>query len=159
MVLSDQIGEYQNYLTRQPLVTEFEHKAHQMYAKNGNLSGAELNALWTNLYKDYRNDSVEYYAEDSGEWNYINHIYFTNNYYTFNYAVSKAITLSLFKQYEEDPETFNRNYVAYLSAGSTISPEEKLKKYFRIGINRQLFEDAIDRVQIRTQELDQLEKK
>jgi oligoendopeptidase F len=158
MVLSDQIGDYQNYFTRQPLITEFEHKAHQMYAKNGNLNGVELNALWTNLSKEYRSDSVEYNAEDSGEWTYINHIYFTNNYYTFNYAVSKAITLSLFKQYKEDPEAFNKNYVAYLSAGSTIPPEEKLKKYFGIEINRQLFEDAMDIVQIRIQELDKLEK-
>ena len=60
----------------------------------------------------------------------------TNNYYTFNYAVSKAITLALFKQYKEDPKTFNKNYVAYLSASSTMPPEEKLKKYFGIEINR-----------------------
>ncbi len=144
-VLSQHIGEYQNYLTRQPMITEFEYKAHQLCAENGNVSGAELNALWTDLSKEYRSDSVEYYDEDSAEWAYINHIYLTNNYYTFNYAVSKAITLSLFKQYREDPKTFNENYIAYLSAGSTMPPEEKLKKYFGIEINRQLFEDAMDR--------------
>ena len=144
MVLADHIGDYQNYFTRQPLITEFEYKAHQMCAEKGTVSGAELNALWTDLSKEYRSDSVEYYTEDSGEWDYINHIYFTNNYYTFNYAVSKAITLALFKQYKEDPKTFNKNYIAYLSAGSTMPPEEKLKKYFGIEINRQLFEDAME---------------
>ena len=157
MVLSEQIGDYQNYFTRQPMITEFEYKAHQMCAENGTVSGAELNALWTKLSKEYRSDSVQYYPENSGEWTYINHIYFTNNYYTFNYAVSKAITLVLFKQYREDPETFNENYVAYLSAGSTIPPEEKLKKYFGIEINSQLFEDAIDVVELRIQELNNLE--
>ena len=159
MVLADQIADYQNYFTRQPMITEFEYKAHQMCAEKGTVSGAELNALWTNLSKEYRSDSVEYYTEDSGEWDYINHIYLTNNYYTFNYAVSKAITLALFKQYKEDPKTFNKNYVAYLSAGSTMPPEEKLKKYFGIEINRQLFEDAMDVVQLRIQELNKLEKK
>jgi oligoendopeptidase F len=158
MVLADQIAAYQNLFTRQPLITEFEHKAHQMRAENGTVNGAELNALWTNLSKEYRSDSVEYYAENSGEWDYINHIYLTNNYYTFNYAVSKAITLALFKQYKEDPKTFNKNYVAYLSAGSTMPPEEKLKKYFGIEINRQLFEDAMSVVQLRIQELNKLEK-
>ena len=98
-------------------------------------------------------------GEDSAEWAYINHIYLTNNYYTFNYAISKAITLALFKQYKEDPETFNKNYIAYLSAGSTIPPEEKLKKYFGIEINRQLFEDAMDVVELRIQELNELEGK
>jgi oligoendopeptidase F len=161
MVLSDQIVDYQNYFTRQPMITEFEYKAHQLCAEKGTVSGDDLNAIWTNVSKEYRSDSVEYYLEDSGEdsaeWAYINHIYFTNNYYTFNYAVSKAITLALFKQYKEDPETFNKNYIAYLSAGSTIPPEEKLKKYFGIEINRQLFEDAMDVVELRIQQLEELD--
>ncbi|KKG10672.1 M3 family oligoendopeptidase [Methanosarcina sp. 2.H.A.1B.4] len=160
-VLAQHIGEYQNYFTRQPMITEFEYKAHQLCTEksneNGTVSGTELNALWTALSKEYRSDSVEYYAEDSAEWTYINHIYLTNNYYTFNYAISKAITLALFKQYREAPETFNKNYIAYLSAGSIMPPEEKLKKYFGIEINRQLFEDAMDVVELRIQELDKLE--
>lgn len=161
-VLSQHVGEYQNYFSFQPMITEFEHKAHQLCAEksyeNGTVSGAELNALWTELYKDYRSDSIEYYTEDSAEWTYIHHIFLTNNYYTFNYAVSKAITLALFKQYKEDPEAFNENYIAYLSAGSTMTPEEKLEKYFGIEINRQLFEDAMDVVELRIQQLEELER-
>ena len=157
-VLAQHIEDYQNYLTRQPMITEFEYKAHQLCVEKGNASGAELNALWTNISKEYRSESVEYYPQNSGEWTYINHIYLTNNYYTFNYAVSKAITLSLFKQYKQDPKTFNKNYMAYLSAGSTMPPEEKLKKYFGIEINRQLFEDAMDVVQMRIQELNKLDE-
>ncbi len=156
-VLAQHIGEYQNYFGFQPMITEFEWKAHRLCAENGNASGAELNALWTDLFKEYRSDSIEYHAEDSAEWTYINHIYLTNNYYTFNYAVSKAITLALFKQYKEDPETFNENYIAYLSAGSTMTPEEKLNKYFGIEINRQLFEDAMDVVELRILQLEELD--
>ena len=157
-VLAQHIGEYQNYFTSQPMITEFEYKAHQLYSENGKVSGAELNALWTDLSKEYRSKSIEYYTEDSAEWTYISHIYLTNNYYTFNYAISKAITLALFKQYKEKPETFNKNYIDYLSAGSTMLPEEKLKKYFGIKINRQLFEDAMGIVELRIQELNKLEK-
>ncbi len=157
-VLSQQIDDYQNFFTRQPLITEFEYKAHRLCAEKETVTGAELNAIWTDLSKEYRSPSVEYYAEDSAEWTYINHIYLTSNYYTFNYAVSKAITLALFKQYREDPETFNKNYVSYLSAGSTMPPEAKLKKYFGIEINRQLFEDAMDIVELRIQELHKLAK-
>ncbi|WP_440956857.1 M3 family oligoendopeptidase [Methanosarcina sp. Mfa9] len=156
-VLSQHLGEYQNYFGFQSMIMEFEYKAHRLCAENGNASGAELNALWTGLSKEYRSDSIEYYAEDSAGWTYINHIYLTNNYYTFNYAVSKAITLSLFKQYKEDQEAFNENYIAYLSAGSTMTPEEKLNKYFGIEINRQLFEDAMDVVELRIRQLEELE--
>jgi oligoendopeptidase F len=157
-VLAQHIGEYQNYFTRQPMITEFEYQAHQLYAEKGKASGAELNALWTDLSKEYRSESVEYYTENSAEWTYINHIYLTNNYYTFNYAISKAITLALFKQYKEKPEIFNKNYIDYLSSGSTMPPEEKLKKYFGIEINRQLFEDAIGVVESRIKELNKLEE-
>jgi len=157
-VLSQQIEDYQNFFTRQPQITEFEYKAHRLCKEKEMVSGAELNAIWTDLSKEYRSSSVEYYPEDSAEWTYINHIYLTSNYYTFNYAVSKAITLALFKQYREDPETFNIKYIAYLSAGSTKPPEEKLKEYFGIKIDRQLFEDAMDVVELRIQELYQLEK-
>ncbi len=158
-MLAQHIGEYQNYFTRQPMIAEFEYKAHQLYAENGKLGGAELNILWTDLSKEYRSESVEYYTEASAEWTYINHIYLTSNYYTFNYAISKAITLALFKQYKEKPEIFNKNYIDYLSAGSTMPPEEKLKKYFGIEINRQLFEDAMNIVESRIQELNKLENR
>ena len=157
-VLSQHIGEYQNYFSFQPLITEFEYKAHAMYDEQDNVSGADMNALWTDLYRDYRSDSIGYYDEDSAEWTYISHIYLTNNYYTFNYAVSKAITLSLFKQYREDPEEFSKNYIAYLSTGTTITPPEKLKQYFGIEVNRQLFEDAMDVVELRIDELNELEQ-
>ena len=156
-VLSQHIGEYQNYFTFQPLITEFEFEAHKLINEQDNISGAELNSIWTNLYKEYRSDSIGYYEGDSAEWTYINHIYFTNNYYTFNYAVSKAITLSLFKKFRDDPEEFNKNYIEYLSVGTTLTPSEKLEKYFDIEVNRELFEDAMDIVKLRIDELNRLE--
>jgi hypothetical protein len=34
--------------------------------------------------------------------------------------------------------------LCYLSAGTTMTPAEKLKKYFGLSINRKLFKDAMD---------------
>jgi oligoendopeptidase F len=89
--------------------------------------------------------------------NFVPRPYLTNNYYTFNYAVSKAITLSLFKKFIDDPEEFNKNYIEYLSVGTTLTPSEKLEKYFDIEVNRELFEDAMDIVKLRIDELNRLE--
>jgi oligoendopeptidase F len=61
--------------------------------------------------------------------------------------------------YKENPEEFNKNYVAYLSAGTTMTPPEKLKKYFGLEINRKLFEDAMDIVKLRVNQLEDLDKK
>jgi oligoendopeptidase F len=120
--------------------------------------GKEPNAFYTNVSKEYRSSKIKYYDQDSAEWTMVRHIFFTDNYYTFNYALSKAITLSLFKMYKENPEEFNKNYVAYLSAGTTMTPPEKLKKYFGLEINRKLFEDAMDIVKLRVNQLEELDK-
>ena len=157
-VLDQHIRGYDNYFTFQPMITEFEHKAHILCDGRDEISGAELNALWTNLSKEYRDDNIGYYDEDSAGWTYVSHIYFTNNYYTFSYSLSKAITLSLFKKYKENPQEFNERYVQYLSAGTTMTPPEKLEKYFGIEINRTLFEDAMDVVEMRVNQLKELDE-
>jgi oligoendopeptidase F len=157
-VLASHINNYARTIPRQAMITEFEHKAHQLVSQKENVSGSDLNALWDSVAKEYKSDKVAYYPQTEPEWTYISHIYFTNNYYTFNYALSEAITLSLFKMFKENPEEFNRNYVAYLSAGTTMTPPEKLKKYFGLEINRKLFEDAMDIVKLRVDQLEGLDK-
>ena len=157
-VLASHINNYARTIPRQAMITEFEHRAHQIISQKENVSGSDLNALWDRVAKEYRSDKVAYYPQTEPEWTYISHIYFTNNYYTFNYALSEAITLSLFKMFKENPEEFNRNYVAYLSAGTTMTPPEKLKKYFGLEINRKLFEDAMDIVKLRVDQLEGLDK-
>ncbi len=158
-ILSDHISSYANEFTFQTMITEFEHKAHQLVNEKGNVSGSDLNVLWTSLENEYKSNMVAYYPESEPRWTYVSHIYFTNNYYTFNYALSEAITLSLFKMYKQDPVEFNKNYIAYLSAGTTITPSEKLKKYFGLEINRKLFEDAMDIVLLRVNQLEELDNK
>ena len=158
-VLSNHVSGYVNLFTFQTMITEFEHKAHQLVSQKGNVNGSDLNVLWTSLENEYKSDKVAYYPESEPRWTYVSHIYFTDNYYTFNYALSEAITLSLFKMYKEDPKEFNKNYIAYLSAGTTMTPSEKLKKYFGLEINRKLFEDAMDIVLLRVNQLEELDKK
>lgn len=156
--LAKQIANYENTLPIQAMITEFERQAHELCRDKENVSASDLNALWTKLLNEYRTDKVEWYGQDDAGWTRMNHIYFTDNYYTFNYALSEAITLSLFKKYQENPEEFNRNYVGYLSAGTAMTPPEKLRKYFGIEINRDLFEDAMDMVEMRVKQLEELEK-
>lgn len=158
-ILANHISGYVNLFTFQTMITEFEHKAHQLVSQNGNVSGSDLNVLWTSLENEYKSDKVAYYPQSEPRWTYVSHIYFTDNYYTFNYALSEAITLSLFKMYKDDPTQFNKNYISYLSAGTTMTPSEKLKKYFGIEINRKLFEDAMDIVKLRVNQLEELDKR
>lgn len=156
--LAKQISNYESLFAFQAMITAFERQAHELCRDKENVSASDLNALWTRLFDEYRTDKVEWYEQDEAGWTRINHIFRIDNYYTFNYALSEAITLSLFKKYQENPEEFNRNYVGFLSEGSAMTPPEKLKKYFGIEINRDLFEDAMDMVDMRVKQLEELEK-
>jgi oligoendopeptidase F len=158
-VLAQQIDGYVSYFTFNPMVSEFEHRAHLQCKDQGKMNGTQINALWTNVSKEYRSSKIKYYDQDCADWTMVRHIFFTDNYYTFNYALSKAITLSLFKRYKENPEKFNKDYIGYLSAGTTMNPAEKLKKYFGLDINRKLFEDAMDVVVLRISQLEDLDKR
>jgi len=158
-VLAQQIDGYVSYFTFNPMVSEFEHRAHLQCKDQGKMNGTQINALWTNVSKEYRSSKIKYYDRDFAEWTMVRHIFFTDNYYTFNYALSKAISLSLFKRYKENPERFNKDYIGYLSAGTTMNPAEKLKKYFGLDINRKLFEDAMDVVVLRISQLEDLDKR
>ena len=157
-VLANRINNYVKTIPRQAMITEFERKAHQLVSQKNNVSSSDLNALWDSIANEYKSDEIIYYPQTEPQWTYISHIFFNDNYYTFNYALSEAITLSLFKMYKENPEEFNKNYVAYLSAGTTMTPPEKLKKYFGLEINRKLFEDAMDMVKLRVSQLEDLDK-
>ncbi len=156
-VLAGHISNYENTLITQPKITEFERQAHRLIDEKGNASGKDLNSLWSQLDKEYRSDKVEWYKEDSAGWASTSHIFMGDNFYNFNYALSEAVALALFKKYKEDPEEFNKNYIAYLSCGTTLTPSEKLKRYFGIEIDRRLFEDAMDMVAIRIKQLEELE--
>ncbi len=158
-VLANHIGGYANYFTFQPMITEFEQKAHSLVRQEGKVSSSDMNDLWTGLENEYKSAKVAYYPQSEPRWTYVSHIYFTDNFYTFNYALSKAITLCLFKMYKENPQEFDKSYVAYLSSGTTKTPLEKLKKYFGLEINKNLFENAMDIVKLRVNQLEDLNKK
>ncbi|MDD1758298.1 MAG: M3 family metallopeptidase, partial [Methanotrichaceae archaeon] len=157
-VLTNIITDYANYFTFQTMITEFEHQAHQLIAQNENADGSDLNALWNDLENEYKSRKIVNYPQSEPRWTFMSRIYSTDNYYTFNYGLSKAIALSLFKMFKENPSDFNKNYMEYLSAGTTMTPSEKLKKYFGLEINRRLFEDAMDIVKLRVNQLEDLDK-
>ena len=45
------------------MITEFEHKAHQLVSQKGNVSGSDMNVLWTSIENEYKSDKVAYYPQ------------------------------------------------------------------------------------------------
>ncbi|MCX6679974.1 MAG: hypothetical protein NTX42_06385 [Methanothrix sp.] len=72
--------------------------------------------------------------------------------------LSKEYRSDLVDYYPQDSAQWTYiSHIDYLSAESSMTPPEKLRKFFGIEIDRKLFEDAMDVVQMRVLQFQELE--
>jgi oligoendopeptidase F len=85
-------------------------------------------------------------------------VYLANNYYTFSYALSQSSPWRSSRCIRRPREVQGELHRLSLSR-DTMTPPEKLRKFFGIEIDRKLFEDAMDVVKMRVKQLEELEGK
>ena len=112
-------------ILRQNYFAMFEKEAHEMIAQGAQVSDL-ADAYFKNL-KDEFGDSVELSEEFRWEWIMIPHIYGVP-FYVYAYAFGQLLVLSLYKQYQEEGESFKPRYMDILAAGGSIAPVELLSK-------------------------------
>ncbi|MFW5713993.1 MAG: M3 family oligoendopeptidase [Brevefilum sp.] len=111
-------------ILRQNYFAMFEKTAHQMIAE-----GAQVNdlakAYMENLKSEF-GDSVIIPEEFRWEWIMVPHIYGVP-FYVYAYAFGQLLVLSLYKQYQEEGESFKPRYMKILAAGGSIAPMDLLR--------------------------------
>ncbi len=110
-------------ILRQNYFAMFEKEAHEMIANGAQVSDL-ADAYLKNLKSEF-GDSVEISDEFRWEWIMIPHI-FNVPFYVYAYAFGQLLVLSLYKQYQEEGESFKPRYMKILSAGGSIAPVELL---------------------------------
>ncbi len=110
-------------ILRQNYFAMFEKEAHEMIAKGAQVSDL-ADAYLKNLKSEF-GDSVEISDEFRWEWITIPHI-FNVPFYVYAYAFGQLLVLSLYKQYQEEGESFKPRYMNILAAGGSIAPVELL---------------------------------
>jgi len=110
-------------ILRQNYFAMFEKEAHEMIAKGAQVSDL-ADAYLKNLKSEFGN-SVEISDEFRWEWITIPHI-FNVPFYVYAYAFGQLLVLSLYKQYQEEGESFKPRYMNILAAGGSIAPVELL---------------------------------
>ena len=110
-------------ILRQNYFAMFEKTAHKMVTE-----GAQVNdlaeAYMENLKSEF-GDSVTLPDEFRWEWVMVPHIYGVP-FYVYAYAFGQLLVLSLYKQYQEEGESFKPRYMKILAAGGSIAPMELL---------------------------------
>jgi oligoendopeptidase F len=110
-------------ILRQDYFALFEKEAHERIAQGAQVSDL-ADAYLKNLKSEF-GDSVEISDEFRWEWIMIPHI-FNVPFYVYAYAFGQLLVLSLYKQYQEEGESFKPRYMKILSAGGSIAPVELL---------------------------------
>jgi len=111
-------------ILRQNYFSMFEKTAHDLIAEGAQVK--DLAQAYLENLKGEFGDSVEIPDEFRWEWVMIPHFY-NVPFYVYAYAFGQLLVLSLYKQYQEEGESFKPRYMEILSAGGSIAPIELLK--------------------------------
>ncbi len=112
---------------RQIVLTRFEHEVHTARRESGELSLADLGALWMKTNQQMFGDSLELKPDYAVWWTYIGH-FIHSPFYCYAYAFGELLVLALYAKYVEQGPLFAKTYMEFLEAGGSQSPETLLKK-------------------------------
>ena len=107
-------------VARQAYFVLFEREAHQRAVKGATTD--DLCALYMENLEDQFSDSLTLSDDFRYEWTAIPHIYATP-FYCYAYSFGQLLVLALYKQYQEEGESFIPRYLKVLSYGGSASPE------------------------------------
>jgi oligoendopeptidase F len=110
-----------SYVTimRQAYFAMFERTAHEQIKAGASVD--DLSAVYLENLQDQFGDSLDLSEDFSIEWVAIPHFYHTP-FYVYAYAFGKLLVLSLYKQYQQEGESFKPRYIDILAAGGSDAP-------------------------------------
>ena len=118
-LLFRQVDDAYATIMRQVFFALFERQAHDMTHQGASVDDL-VEAYMQNLQKQF-GDAVELSDEFRWEWVSIPHIYQVP-FYVYAYAFGQLLVFSLYKQYQQEGETFKPRYLEILSAGGSDAP-------------------------------------
>ncbi|CAN5723299.1 M3 family oligoendopeptidase [soil metagenome] len=108
---------------RQTAMNRFEHLVHTARREEGALPVEGINEAWAESQTEMLGDSVELTEGYKTWWSYVPHFISTPGY-VYAYSYGQLLALAVYKQYQEQGESFVPRYLEMLAAGGSMSPEE-----------------------------------
>ena len=140
----------------QTMFADFELRAHQMAEKGQPLTADSLAKLYNKILTEYYGDAITIDSEYDYTWMRIPHFY--RNHYVYKYATSYAASMALSQKVRKGEKGALKNYLAFLSAGSSVYPIDVLKMAGVDMSKPEPIESCIDLYGELVEELDKLMK-
>lgn len=112
-------------LHRQTMFAEFEYEAHKQVEGGEPLTKDSLCELYSNLGKKYYGEAIEYDYNISTEWCRIPHFY--QSFYVYKYSTGIIAAMNIVNRILNEGATAVKDYVKFLSGGSSTDPVSLLK--------------------------------
>jgi oligoendopeptidase F len=124
-LLAGAIDDAYATVQRQVYFTLFEREAHRLVAEGAD-SEALCEAYMDNLRLQF-GDSVDVADEFRWEWISVPHIYHVP-FYTYAYSFGQLLVFALYRQYQQEGESFVPRYLRLLSYGGSEEPARILQE-------------------------------
>jgi len=108
---------------RQVAMNGFEAGAHTARREEGELSVERIGDVWAASQQELFGDAVEVTDGYRSWWSYVPH-FIGSPGYVYAYAYGQLLALSIYRRYLDEGEAFVPQYLALLSAGGSMAPEE-----------------------------------
>ena len=128
---------------RQIVLTRFELEVHTARKDSGEISLADLGAMWMKTNQQMFGNSLELKPDYAVWWTYIGH-FIHSPFYCYAYAFGELLVLALYAKYVEQGPSFAKTYLEFLEAGGSQSPETLLKKLGLDWNTREFWEGGLD---------------
>ncbi len=112
-------------LHRQTMFAEFEAATHAVVEKGEPLTKDSMCSIYSEIGKKYYGDQIEHDNNISFEWARIPHLY--SSFYVYKYATGITAAINIAKRILENGESAVKDYVKFLSGGSSTDPVSLLK--------------------------------
>ncbi|MFA7483035.1 MAG: M3 family oligoendopeptidase [Vulcanimicrobiota bacterium] len=112
---------------RQVSMFRFERRIHEARRTEGELATERFNEMWQECMGEMFGEALTLGDAHKWTWAYIPHIIQTP-FYVYAYAFGELLVLSLYARYQEQGQSFIAQYLDFLAAGGSQSPQELLGK-------------------------------
>ncbi|MBB2183651.1 oligoendopeptidase F [Lachnospiraceae bacterium MD1] len=147
------LEKFKGTLYRQTMFAEFEMITHRMVEEGQSLTADTLCKIYHDLNVAYFGDGIVIDPEIDMEWARIPHFY--NAFYVYQYATGYSAAIALSRRIQKEGEAAVKDYIRFLSGGSSNYPIELLKM---AGVDMNTKEPVNQALSLFAELLDQLEE-
>lgn len=125
VLINEYLEKFKSTLFRQTMFAEFEKLAHQKAEAGESLTAPVLNKLYRELNEQYFGEAMVADDTIALEWARIPHFY--TPFYVYQYATGYSAAIALSRRILKEGEPAVKDYLKFLSSGSSMDPIDLLK--------------------------------